>query len=581
MTSTSEANPAQYDSIVVGSGLGGLSAAAYLAAAGKRVLVLEQYSALGGSSHVFRRQGRWEFDCGVHYLGECGPDGIVTTIMRGLALDDRLNWLPMDQDGFDRIIGPGFEFAVPVGWDAYLASLLDAFPTERAAVYRYHSVVRRLGESAGRSSVSSHAAMGRALARSGRAALFAAMPFAAFLTICGFSPRSILALSVQCGALASTPLGLPTAAMAGFLQDYVGSGSFYPQGGGQMLAAGFAEVITSHGGAIRTNARVRSITVADRQVTGVRLADGETIAAPAVVSDADIIKTFTELVGLEHLPIAHRARIKSWTMSRPLINGFFGIEFDTATAPNSNYFAIPTWDDAKSLLSLTRMSRQLIDGSGFSTGTDWARQMAARQPMFVQSSSRRDPGNRRAAPAGRSTVEVQTITPYKPELWGFDGYDLATGEYRTSPAYHEVKKIVLEGMAERMEQAFPGSSATVEIAELGSPATQTRFVGNTGGAPFGLKVSVDQFGSTRPGSSTAIGGLFLAGTSTRWGPGTVGAMLSGVHAAAGVTGRDLVTEIRSGAVIADPSALSPWPADFDPLATTRGIDPQADRGRRR
>ena len=75
-------NP-KWDALVVGSGLGGLSAAAYLAASGRRVLLLERYSALGGSSHVFRRRGAWEFDCGVHYVGDAGPDGIVTAMMRG------------------------------------------------------------------------------------------------------------------------------------------------------------------------------------------------------------------------------------------------------------------------------------------------------------------------------------------------------------------------------------------------------------------------------------------------------------------------------------------------------------------
>jgi all-trans-retinol 13,14-reductase len=109
----------EFDSIVIGSGLGGSSAAAHLAAVGQRVLLLERYSVLGGSSHVFRRQGKWEFDCGVHYIGDCGPDGQVPTLMRGLGLDDRISWLPLDADGFDTVRGPDLEFrAWPADFDA-------------------------------------------------------------------------------------------------------------------------------------------------------------------------------------------------------------------------------------------------------------------------------------------------------------------------------------------------------------------------------------------------------------------------------------------------------------------------------
>ncbi|WP_072738869.1 phytoene desaturase family protein [Rhodococcus triatomae] len=564
-------NP-KWDALVVGSGLGGLSAAAYLAASGRRVLLLERYSALGGSSHVFRRRGAWEFDCGVHYVGDVGPDGIVTAMMRGLALDDRIQWLPMDAEGFDRVIGPDFQLRVPVGWDAFLDELLAAFPEEQRAARRFHAIMRRLSDSLDRRGPHRPGAVAaRWITAAGWAAPFLAMPYAGMLAACGFSPRSILALSVQCGALASSSLSIPTAAMAGFYQDYVGGGSFYPRGGGQILAAGFAEVITSHGGTIRTNAEVARVLVENRRVTGVRLSDGEVLEAPVVVSDADIIKTYTDLVGLEHLPYLYRERVKRWTMSHPLINGFFGVEYDVHSGPNSNYFAIPNWDNAASLLSLTRFSRRIIAGKGISDGYRWAHEMAAQQPMFLQSSSRRDPGHRAAAPDGHSTIEVQTITPADPSLWGFAGYDVASGEYRQGRRYREIKKIVLDGMLERMEQAYPGSSSKVRLAELGTPATQTRFVGNTGGAPFGLALRWDQAGPLRPGTHTPIDGLFVVGTSTTWGPGTVGSMLSGVHAAAAVTGRDLVNDIRRGDVIADPELLSRWPSGFDTLDATRGL----------
>ncbi|WP_045824595.1 phytoene desaturase family protein [Williamsia herbipolensis] len=562
---------AQWDAVVVGSGLGGLSAAAYLAAAGQKVLLLERYTTLGGSSHVFRRKGKWEFDCGVHYLGHCGPDGIVTTMMRGLGLDDRIEWLPMDPDGFDRIVAPDFELATPVGWDRYLENLIDAFPEERRAIRRFHAIMQRIGESGSRADLGSAAGLARWSLRAGWAAPFMVMPYAATLAACRLSPRAVLALSVQCGALASTPAILPTAAMATFFQDYVGTGSYYPKGGGQMLAAGFAEVITAHGGSIRTNADVISITIEGGCVNGVLLADGEVLSAPVVVSDADVIKTYTDFVGLQHLPRLFRERVSRWKMSQPLINGFFGVDHDVSDKPNSNYFAIPSWDDATSLRSLAQFGAGVGSGRGFSDGAEWARAMSTRQPMFVQSSSRRDPGNSRAVPPGHSTIEVQTITPSKARLWGIDGRGIADGDYSDDPRYAEIKKIVIDGMYERMEQVFPGASSKVVVAELATPATQTRFVNNTRGAPFGLQTRVTQIGPLRPKDVTPIPGLFTVGTSTAWGPGTVGAMYSGVHAAGSIVGRDLIAEIESGAVIADTASIPAWAEDFDPLSTTRGL----------
>ena len=110
----------RWDAIVVGSGLGGLTCAAYLCALGRRTLVLEGHYVAGGNSQAFRRRIRgraYEFDVGIHYIGECGPDGAITSMLQGLGMAERVVFRPLDPDGFSTLRFPDFEFRVPASWD--------------------------------------------------------------------------------------------------------------------------------------------------------------------------------------------------------------------------------------------------------------------------------------------------------------------------------------------------------------------------------------------------------------------------------------------------------------------------------
>lgn len=128
------AQDGSYDAVVVGAGLGGLSTAAFLSTNGRRTLVLEQNQVVGGSSQVFRRQGnKYEFDVGVHYIGDCAPGGTVDRLMRGLGLQDRIEFAELDPDGFSTITLPTVSFRVPRGWQAYEDRLVETFPTRRTA----------------------------------------------------------------------------------------------------------------------------------------------------------------------------------------------------------------------------------------------------------------------------------------------------------------------------------------------------------------------------------------------------------------------------------------------------------------
>lgn len=560
-------NSTTFDAVVIGSGLGGLSAAAHLSVLGKRVLLLERYKIVGGCSHAFRRRGAWEFDAGVHYIGETGPDGVVRQLMRGLAVDDIVEWMPLDPTGFDIVRGPGLEYRIPVGWDAWQHNILDTFPQERRALARYTSILRGLGEYGDRASdFGSYKAFAKAIARTGRYAPFAPMPHAALLATCGVSAKTTLALSISDAAIATTPLQMPSFGAASLRQHFTGGSAHYPRGGGQMLDAAFVEVIRSHGGTVRTNAEVTRIVIEGGRVAGVDLGTGEHIRSRVVVSDADIVRTYRDLIGIENLPRRTRLRMSRWALSKPLINGFFGVKLDATTLPNSNVFSIPSWDDASSHFGLVRLLRSVVDGKGYDgDGTAWARDMARRQPMFVQCSTTRDPSNTRSAPTGHAAIEVQTIVPSDPALWGFDNYDVSSGEYRTSARYQDIKKIVLDGMIDRMEQAYPGAAANIVFGELATPATQEFYTHSEQGTAFGLASTVMQGGPLREGPRGPVPGLFLAGSSTPFGPGTAGAMVSGLQAAAAIVGRPLLDEVRGGSVLADPTRIAAWPSDFDPL----------------
>ncbi|MEA2424844.1 MAG: all-trans-retinol 13,14-reductase, partial [Thermoleophilaceae bacterium] len=149
MTTRSENAPTRtdWDVVVVGAGVGGLSTAAYLATNGKRVLVLEASKVVGGASQSFRRNRVFDFDCGAHYVGDCEPGGVIPTVLRGVGLEDEVHFTSLDPDRFDRLIGPdGFEFEVPRGWDEFESRLIARFPAETDAVGHVLSTLRGIAE---------------------------------------------------------------------------------------------------------------------------------------------------------------------------------------------------------------------------------------------------------------------------------------------------------------------------------------------------------------------------------------------------------------------------------------------------
>lgn len=270
----------RYDAIVIGSGMGGLSAAALLAKhAEMKVLVLERHYTAGGFTHVFRRPG-YEWDVGVHYIGRVtSPDSELRAAFDHLT-EGRLQWNPMP-DIYDRVRIAERTYDFPSGRERFRDRMKRYFPREANAVDAYLVALDTAGASMG--AYFAEKALPAALARlAGPLLRSRYLSQANRITadvLRGFTrdPELIAVLTGQWPDYGLPPGESSFAMHAGVAHHYL-EGAAYPVGGASEIAAGIAPVIEGAGGRIVVAAEVAGILLeGNGRATGVRMSDGREI----------------------------------------------------------------------------------------------------------------------------------------------------------------------------------------------------------------------------------------------------------------------------------------------------------------
>lgn len=134
----------KYDFVIIGSGMGGLSAAVILAKHGYKVVVLEKNHQIGGALQVFSRD-KCIFDTGVHYLGGLDKNENLYQFFKYLEIYDDLKLQALDRDCFDMIrFADGTSYQHGQGYDNFSKFLIKSFPDETEAIEKFCNKIQEI-----------------------------------------------------------------------------------------------------------------------------------------------------------------------------------------------------------------------------------------------------------------------------------------------------------------------------------------------------------------------------------------------------------------------------------------------------
>jgi phytoene dehydrogenase-like protein len=354
-----------YDAIVIGAGHNGLVAAAYLAKARKRVLVLERRSIVGGSIVTESFGDGFQADS-VWTGGTLRPD-----IVKNLKLS-----LPgeIEKPAFVSLLAGSGNLVLdsdPVKaaeairrfsendarrWPEFVrfmdkaAAILDsAYSTLMPRLPRNFSLEEGFG-------LAEFALDLRLAGRRDMLNFMRALPMTAQELLEEYFESEPLKAAIASVAIHSLTLG-PMSAGTGYtlIHNWLNRGGLSHANVGKAgeITRALAEAVKLHGGEIRTDAEVTSIRVDDQRVKGVVLANGEEIPAPVVLSALDPKRTLLSLVGPMELPPEFVWKTQSIKMRGAvaklhlLTDGNHGISAGTVVLAPSIKYLEKAYDAAK------------------------------------------------------------------------------------------------------------------------------------------------------------------------------------------------------------------------------------------
>lgn len=479
-------NHPEYDTIVIGSGAGGLAAAVALSKAGHRVLVCEQHGVPGGWLHSFTMEG-YRFNTGVHYIGDLATGERFHRLFQSLGILDNVEFLELNPDGYDHIFLGYDQFDIPKGKTAYRERLKELFPQERKGIEKLFKKITQINSALLHMVDEEYAAFIRYptvlpwLFRTGQSLIHAYVQ----------DPQLRGILLAQCGNHGMPPSQVSAIVHAGIMAHYF-EGGYHPRGGGMAIARAFVRALKRNGGEIRLNSAVKQIILEKNKAVGIELESGERIHAAHIISNADPYITFTKLVGSKVISPSYQRKLDRLSYSTSCLSLYLAVDLDLPSLgiDSGNYWYYDSTD-----IDL-HYRRGLTDYNIYNPPS----------ALFVTCTSIKDPGKRHH---GRHQIEAFTFCHYEPfSKWKH----LPSGA--RDEQYQQLKTDITQRMLSVLEKRIPGIREKIAFSELGTPLTNVHYLQNHLGNMYGIAKSVKQSGPLAFHPETKFENLFLCGAST-------------------------------------------------------------------
>ena len=496
----------EYDAIVIGSGMGGLTTAALLSELGWKVCVLEQHYTAGGYTHSYEREG-YEWDVGVHYIGDVGTK-TRTRRMFDFLSGGKLEWAPMDAE-YDRFYVGDKVFNAIAGKQEFRDNLVAQFPQEEQAIDRYMELLKEVG-----GGVNTHS-IGRVLKPWQQSV---AAPLLKWRTPPSMYRNTYEVLSelsddpdliaVLCGQWGD--MGLPPKQSAFMMHAMIARhylyGGFYPVGGSWRIAESIIPKIQQAGGEVFTYARVKQILLEEGRICGVEMEDGHRIDCACVISSAGADNTFNHLLPVN--AVQQQGYDKLMMNVKPSF-GHLGVYVglkETAEQlglPKTNFWIYPHNDYDAAV-------------------EEFVQDRNAPFPLvYISFPSAKDPDYLKRHP-GTATIEIVAPAPFEwfeqwqGSTWGKRGED-----------YDTFKDELGERLMQHLYDKLPQLKGKVDYWEVSTPLSTEWFAGYPHGELYGLAHTSQRLQQKWLGPRTRIRGLWLTGQDVLT-CGVSGAMMAGL-----------------------------------------------------